>query len=140
MMRPMPSPFTCPPSIGVLVSLASCVVLTLAACSSDEEPEVKREILMQDECFPPPSPRLPNGSEATSQEMKEAREHVLDYIKLGQDYIDCVDFKARSAQEGDSKVSVEQYKRLRESMWKQMRRVEETFNMQGRVWREREPS
>lgn len=115
-----------------------CSLILTVACSSDDEPEVKREILMQDECFPPPSPRLPNGTEATAQEMKEARKHVLDYIKLGQDYIDCVDFKAKSAEEDDSKVSTEQYKRLRESMWKQMRRVEKTFNEQVQVWRRRE--
>ena len=116
--------------------LLSSLLLTVA-CSSDDEPEVKREILMQDECFPPPSPRLPNGTEATAQEMTEARKLVLDYIKLGGDYIDCVDFKAKSAEEEDSKVSTEQYKRLRDSMWKQMRRVEESFNKQVRAYKEK---
>ena len=132
-----PRSITSTPCLRARSALVALLILA-GGCFSDDEPEMKREILMQDECFPPPSPRLPNGETASAQEMREARSHVLDYIKQGQDYIDCVDFKASSAKDEDSKVSVEQYQRLRESMWKQMRRVEENFNKEVRAWRDRE--
>ena len=120
-----------------LLVLALLALGSAAGCGSDEEPERKREILMQDECTPPVSPRVPQGESANAGEMREAREHVMTYISQGYDYIDCVDFKAKTIEEDRGAEGAERYRRLHEQMFKQMKRIEDEFNRQVRIYRER---
>lgn len=126
-----------------VIALAGLIGLAGGGCFlfGDDEPEPKKKtVLMVEECEIPRPPAVPDGREATEQQMRQAQNAVRVYVALGQEYIDCMnDLEALLVQDGPSE-KLDQTRVKRDRMFDAMQATANRFNAQLRVFRQREDS